>query len=112
MLDAYRDDYNHVRPHEALGQRIPADVYQPGQPVQLPPIDLEPADAYPPGAILRHVDDRGRLSYGGRTFYVDRRWAELPVGLIRTNHRLHVYYGSAEITSFDVGDMPHPNRAR
>ena len=112
VLDAYRHDYNHIRPHEALTQRVPAGVYQPGQPVQLPRIDLEPADAYPPAAIRRHIDDRGRLTYGGRTFWIDQRWAELPVGLVRTGHRLHVFYGSAEITSFEVGDMPHPNRSR
>jgi transposase InsO family protein len=112
VLDAYRHDYNHVRPHEALGQQPPARIYQPGQPLQLPPIELEPADAYPPGAIRRHIDQRGRLTYGARTFWVEQRWAELPVGLVRNHHRLHVFYGSAEITSFEVGDMPHPNRSR
>jgi transposase InsO family protein len=112
VLDAYRADYNHVRPHEALGQRPPAELYQPGRPVQLPPIELEPADAYPPEAIRRHIDRQGRLTYGGKTFHVEQRWADLPVGLIRQHHRLLVFYGSAEITSFDVGDMPHPNRAR
>lgn len=112
VLNAYRQDYNDVRPHEALGQRTPASVYQPGQPLQLPPIELEPADAYPPGAIRRHIDERGRLTYGGKTFWVDQRWAELPVGLVRAGHRLDVFYGSAEITSFEVGDMPHPNRSR
>jgi transposase InsO family protein len=112
VLDAYRHDYNHVRPHEALAQRTPASVYQPGQPLQLPPIDLEPADAYPPDAIRRHVDDRGRFAYGGKNFIIDQRWAELPIGLIRNHHRLNVFYGSAEIASFEVGDMPHPNRSR
>jgi transposase InsO family protein len=111
-LDAYRHDYNHVRPHEALDQATPAEVYQPGQPLQLPPIELEPADAYPQGAIRRHIDHRGRLTYGGKTLWVDLRWAELPVGLVRAGHRLNVFYGSAEITSFDVGDMRHPNRSR
>lgn len=112
VLDAYRHDYNHVRPHEALSQRVPATVYQPGEPLSLPPIELEPADAYPPQAIRRHIDERGRLTYGGKTFHVEQRWAELPVGLIRQHHRILVFYGSAEITSFEVGDMPHPNRSR
>lgn len=112
VLDAYRADYNHIRPHEALSQRPPAEVYQSGQPVQLPPIELEPADAYPPDAIRRHIDQRGRLTYGGKTFFVEQRWAELPVGLLRQHHRLLVFYGSAEITSIDVGDMPHPNRSK
>jgi transposase InsO family protein len=112
VLDAYRHDYNHVRPHEALGQRTPASVYQPGQPLELPPIDLEPADAYPPGAILRYIDNRGRLRYGGWTFTLERRWDELTVGLVRDHQWLHVFYGSAELARFNVGDMPHPNRSR
>jgi transposase InsO family protein len=112
VLDAYRHDYNHTRPHEALAQRVPASVYQPGEPLQLPPIELEPANAYPAEAIRRHIDDRGRLTYGGKTLHMDQRWAELPVGLIRRHHRLLVFYGNAEIAAFDIGDMPHPNRSR
>jgi transposase InsO family protein len=112
VLDTYRHDYNQIRPHEAHGQRTPASIYQPGHPLQLPPIDLEPADAYPPDAIRRHIDERGRFAYATKTFHVETRWAQLPVGLVRDGHRLRVFYGSAEITSFDVGDMPHPNRSR
>lgn len=110
VLDAYRQHYNQVRPHEALGQRTPASVYQPGQPLQLPPINLEPADAYPPGATMRHVDPRGRIRYGTHTLTIDIRWADLPVGLIRAHGRLHIFYGSAEIATLVVGDMPHPQR--
>jgi transposase len=69
VLDTYRHDYNDVRPHEALTQRTPASVYQPSQPLDLPPIELEPADAYPPEAIRRHVDERGRFTYGGKVFW-------------------------------------------
>jgi transposase InsO family protein len=112
VLDAYRADYNTIRPHEALGQRPPAELYQSGQPLQLPPIELGPPDAYPPHAIRRRIDKQARLTYGGRTFYIEQRWAELPVGLVREHHRLLVFYGSAEITSIEVGDMPHPHRAR
>jgi transposase InsO family protein len=112
VLDAYRHDYNHIRPHEALGQATPASIYQPGQPLYLPPIELEPADAYPPNAIRRHVDQRGRFTYARKTFWVDQRFAELPIGLVHDHHRLNVFYGSAEIASFEVGDMYHPNRSR
>jgi transposase InsO family protein len=112
VFDAYQHDYNYVRPHEALGQRTPASVYQPGHPVLLPPIDLAPADAYPPGALMRRIDIHGRFNYANKTFYVDQRWAELPVGLIRNGPRLSVFYGSAEIVTFNVGDMPHSKRSR
>src|SRR5690606_11235330 len=64
VLDTYRHDYNHVRPHEALGQATPASVYQPGEPVELPTGEFEPADAYPPGALMRRIDPQGRIRYG------------------------------------------------
>ena len=112
VLDAYRHDYNHIRPHEALGQAVPASIYQPGTPIELPLIEYEPADAYPPGALMRRIDPRGRIRYGNHTLVVEQRWAELPVGLVRNHGRLHVFYGSAEIVTLIVGDMPHPKRAR
>jgi transposase InsO family protein len=110
VIDAYRADYDTVRPHEALGQRTPAEVYLPGTPVELPPIDLEPADPYPAGALRRHIDPHGRIRYGHHTLTVERRWADLPVALLRQHGRLHVFYGSAEIATLIVGDMPHPRR--
>jgi transposase InsO family protein len=110
VLDTYREDYNHVRPHEALAQHTPASVYQPGTPIELPIIEFEPADAYPPGALMRRIDPYGRIGYGNHRLTVQRRWAELPVGLVRDQGRLHVFYGSAEIVTLIVGDIPHPRR--
>ena len=50
LLDAYRDDYNHHRPHEAIGQRYPAEAYQPDTGIDLPAIELAPADPTPQAA--------------------------------------------------------------
>ena len=61
---------------------------------------------------MRRIDIHGRFNYANKTFYVDQRWAELPVGLIRNGPRLSVFYGSAEIVTFNVGDMPHSKRSR
>ncbi|WP_375482308.1 IS481 family transposase [uncultured Jatrophihabitans sp.] len=38
VLTAYRHDYNTARPHEAIEQRFPADVYRPEPGVDLPAI--------------------------------------------------------------------------
>ena len=35
LLDAYRHDYNHHRPHEAIGQAFPADVYTPDPGIEI-----------------------------------------------------------------------------
>lgn len=109
-LDAYRRDYNSHRPHEAIGQRPPAERYQPGQPVHLPAIELAPADPYPPGALHRRCDPTGRISYGRTNLYLDKRWAGIDAGLIRRHGRLEVYYGAALIDTLIVGTLPHPLR--
>jgi transposase InsO family protein len=109
VLDAYRDDYNNVRPHEAIGQRLPAELYQPGTPLQLPALnELDPAEDYPPQALIRRVDPHGRIRYRGHTLTINRRWAGVPVGLIHRGAQLHIYYGTAEIETLL---MPHPSGA-
>jgi transposase InsO family protein len=107
-LDTYRHDYNTVRPHEAIGLHTPASRYQAAAPTELPPIDLAPADAYPPGALMRRINRNGAFNSGTQRLRIEARWAELPIGLIRDHGRLHLYYGSANIVTLIVGDMPHP----
>lgn len=105
VLDAYRDDYNTYRPHEAIGQRLPAQLYQPGAALLLPAFDeLDPAEDYPPGAVIRRVDPHGRIRYQGHTLTINRRWAGVPVGLVHTGAKLHTFYGTAEIETLLV---PH-----
>ena len=108
LLDAYRHDYNSARPHEAIGQHFPAELYQPGQPIELPAAELAPADPYPPGCLKRRVDTGGRVDYSRTAFPLDRRWAGITVGLIRRGAHLEAYYGAALIDTFIVGDLPEP----
>jgi len=45
VMNRWRDEYNHYRPHEALDQRPPIDRYRPrprSYPEQLPTIEYEP----------------------------------------------------------------------
>jgi transposase InsO family protein len=61
-FDAWRDIYNHVRPHQGIGMAVPADRYQPSPrafPERLPSIH------YLPGDRVVRVRQRGRLYYNG-----------------------------------------------
>ncbi|PEQ10597.1 hypothetical protein B2G71_21720 [Novosphingobium sp. PC22D] len=51
VLDAWRDDYNHVRPHSKLGGRTPAEIA--GQPVWGMPPDRLPS---PQTTIMKGPD--------------------------------------------------------
>jgi transposase InsO family protein len=107
LIADYRHDYNHNRPHEAIAQRTPAECYQPGVGVELPAVEIEPADHYPPGCERRRVRPDGTISYRrqhhGR-LRLDSRWAGVEVGIIRHHGQLRVYYGSSLIDTIIIGD--------
>ncbi|MCO6060515.1 IS481 family transposase [Pseudomonas sp. MOB-449] len=63
----WREQYNHDRPHEALGQLPPITRYQPSRrsyPEQLPELDYEPGDR-----VLK-VGRVGQVSFQGRSLFV------------------------------------------
>ncbi len=77
-FDHFRDRYNLLRPHDALGLATPASCYRPSPipfPETLPPID------YPPGLEIRKVQAEGWFSYRGRDFRVSKALRGLPVAL-------------------------------
>jgi putative transposase len=61
-FDAFREDYNHYRPHEALDQTPPASLYRPS-PRKLPQHTPEPD--YPAHAAVRKVRSNGEIKWRG-----------------------------------------------
>ena len=55
MLSKWRMQFNHQRPHEALGGKVPADLYRPGNRKSLVPVRHE----YPLGWTVRRVFGAG-----------------------------------------------------
>lgn len=108
LIDAYRADYNTARPHEAIGQAFPAEIYIPGPGIDLPATELAPADPYPPGCLMRRVRPGGTFRYGTALLTLDARWAGIHIGLIRQHGRLLAYYGAALIDTLIIGDLPDP----
>jgi transposase InsO family protein len=68
-FDAFRDRYNLVRPHEALGLDTPAAHYQPS-PVPFP--EVLPAVEYDSGQIIRKVQYGGVIYFKNREFRVGK----------------------------------------
>src|SRR5207253_2954749 len=73
----FRDRYNLLRPHDALGLLTPASRYQPS-PIRFP--ENLPAIDYPPGLEVRKVCE-GWLSYRGKAFRVTKALHGLPLAL-------------------------------
>ena len=66
-FEAFRHDYNHERPHQALNQTAPAHSYAPS-PRPLP--DRLPEPDYPREADIRRVRSNGEIRWGGGTLFV------------------------------------------
>ena len=96
--------YNRIRPHEALGQRAPAEVYRPR-----PGAPRCPVVNYPKGWAVRRVRTSGQIKWQGRRRFVGEAFAGYPVGFKpKGQGRWAVYFGSlliGELRSSDAGGM-------
>jgi hypothetical protein len=68
-FDAWRHQYNHRRPHEALQLQTPSERYQSSQ--RAYPSSLKPIE-YLAGDWVRKVDESGWLSFKGHSVKVSR----------------------------------------
>lgn len=74
---AFVDEYNQIRPHDAVGHAPPATRYQPSPrpyPRRLPPLE------YPGDALVRRVSPAGRVKWGGRHLFLSHVLAAEDVG--------------------------------
>lgn len=97
-LDAYRQEYNEVRPHEALGMRTPASVWRPSARRYDP---QPPRWQYPEKAEVRKISRQGYLSVRGFTWYC-RPLANEWVQLQSLEERILVYYCQTVVCELDL----------
>jgi putative transposase len=119
-FDAFQQIFNHERPHEALGQIQPAELYKP----QAPQTFVEPRGdvEYGPEDQIRRIRSRGQIKWNGQEIFVSEaivgelvalrqqggghwiiRFAEVPLGLIDR--------ASAKFTRFGPRRPPKPEAA-
>lgn len=90
-FDAFRRQYNEVRPHEALGMDTPAEHYQRSQramPRKMPEPD------YPAEAAVRRVRQNGEIKWNGDFIYISKTLAGEAVAALETDDgewALHFY---------------------
>jgi len=77
-FDRWREYYNEQRPHEAIGQRYPGELYQPGQkPTSLDPASLQ----YPKPMIRRYVKSGGEFLFEGKAYFLSEALGDYHIGL-------------------------------
>jgi transposase InsO family protein len=85
----FRDEYNEVRPHEALQMRPPASRFAPSGRAYAPtPLRWD----YPAGSDVRRVAANGRLSYGSHHFFISEALAGEQVACTALARRVLVSY--------------------
>jgi len=111
-FDAWREIYNFERPHEALGQQVPASRYRPSQrsmPDRLPEVEYESHE------IVRRVGTtKDYISFKGRLWKVPKAFCgeRLAIRPTSTDHQYGIFFASHQIATIDltagrsVGDVP------
>lgn len=93
-LEHFRQQYNHERPHEALGFKLPRDCYESSL---RPRPDELPQMQYAPGAKLRHVGRSGTISLRNCRVRVGEGLAGQQVQLLDQDPELVICYGQFEV---------------
>lgn len=78
-FDAFRDEYNRERAHEALGRQTPGSLYCASPrpyPARLPRVE------YDEGVTVRQVRQNGEIKWRGRLVYVSEVLAQEPIALL------------------------------
>lgn len=101
-LDRWRHTYNLDRPHEALGQEVPASRYRPStrsMPSQLPKVE------YDQGEIVRSVPaTKGYISFKGRLWRVPEAFCGEKVAIrpISPTGSFGVFFASHQIATITL----------
>jgi Integrase core domain len=99
-LDEFRHEYNHLRPHQALGMQTPASRWQPSaRRFQPDPPDWNYAADIEPFRL----SSQGQLRWGGQRWEISRALRHQLVGLQRVHHRVLVYFCNAVVRELDLG---------
>jgi len=102
-LDGFRQEYNQVRPHEALEMRTPAAVYEASE-RKFP--EKVSAPEYPESMLVRSVRRRGHFRWKkNEVFLSEVLWGER-VGLLPVDDRwFTIYFAQFPLARFDSQEL-------
>jgi len=99
LFNRFRHEYNEQRPHEALGQRPPSELYQPSR---RPYPGGLPRPEYPGHYEVRTVSRGGEIKWQGRFLFLSQALSGERVGLEEYEEGLWaVYFGALQLGRFD-----------
>jgi len=108
-FDHFRAEFNHERPHEALGQLVPAAVYTPS----VRPYPARLADPlYASDFDLRRVRSNGEIKWQGELIFIARPLVGELIGLHEdANGDAALYFGPVQLGTIDGATLKFAPRA-
>ena len=101
-FDAFRHEYNTVRPHEWLNQDTPASRYAPSPrpyPSRLPAIE------YPGHFVVKKITTGGTFRFHRKVLYLANALTDQPIGLEETDDGLWaIYFNTVLIATLNERD--------
>jgi transposase InsO family protein len=95
----FRREYNHERPHEALGMKTPAAVYKPEN---LRPYQEQPSEWEYSGGIIKRLNTQGMLYFQERTYFVSEALAAERVRVDELDGKLVVTFRHLTVREIEV----------
>jgi transposase InsO family protein len=95
----FRHEYNHERPHESLGMKTPAEVYQP---VNLRPYQEQPRDWEYSGGTVKRLNTQGMLYYRRQTYFVSEALAAEHVRVDELDGKLLVTFRHMTVREIEI----------
>lgn len=101
-FDDFQHTFNHIRPHEALGMAVPADLYVPSSRAYDPKevrLDYRECD------LKRAVRHSGEIKFGRNHVYVGMAFAHFDVGLLEVDEDVWlVRFAGHDLGYFETGE--------
>jgi transposase InsO family protein len=95
----FRYEYNHERPHEALGMKTPAEVYQA---VNLRAYQEQPREWEYTGGTIKRLNTQGMLYYRQQTYFVSEALATERVRVDELDNKLLVTFRHMTVREIEI----------
>jgi len=101
-FDTFEEEFNHIRPHQALGGKTPASQVRPfsgTMPHKF--VDFE----YPVDALPRRVRSNGQIKWGGTKIFIGEVLIGELIGLVELDRGLFaIYFGPVRIGTLNASN--------
>jgi transposase InsO family protein len=97
-FNEFRTEFNHVRPHESLGQKKPVSAFRPYRPYPRRPPKIE----YDTNMDVRSVNSNGEVKWKGNHIFCSEVLIGAKVGLLQVAESLwSIHFGAVRIGYLD-----------